>query len=327
MKAKTDFNKFWEQFKKSADPAPLLAAVNEAKQRSIDASAAAKAAEKNYFANVERKKEKVSSRIAELNGRRSAIETQYDALKYPLTTAMANEDTEELAKIRSDMKSLEAEKARVASEIELLQNVCVRGDDDLYMAVKAKHDHYLEQKKAAQEIMQTVHEYDFVKRYTEIADHCYYWSDYSIGTSVGSGADMEMVDKNYHAEDHAKRMSGERERIAGEAARRQSRGLVTVTQNIRDTDAKAAPGYNPDNGESGSYFAKLSHGISEGYSGPALREAMQRSGEPSHSGQRGAETSGSAPLRPPAPVVQYGAKAETVQTRQPRKGFGAFFKR
>lgn len=237
------FNKYWEQFTKNADPGNLESIVEKLLSDCKAAGLEASDAESAYYASAVKKEQKVIKQIVVLKKQLSNLQAEIDAYKYPFTTATANGDDEELDNIRSAMKSLAADKAQVESEIEMLQDAFIRGDDALYSDTVAKNDLFLTLKKATQEVMKTVANCGYSKRYESIEHLCKLCaSDYTIGATAGTGADMERLDKHYNAEQHAAR----RRDTEQEADHQQSDYEVKVTYGPGHLHEKPAPGYSPE---------------------------------------------------------------------------------
>jgi len=236
-----DFNEFWEQFKAESDPGRLQDALNGLISISRAASDEAQAAAETYFADVARREKVITGRIAELNTQRSALQEEINALKYPLTTATANEDAEVLDGIRGTLKQLEADKAQIAQEIELLQSAYIRGADGLYAAVKEKNDHYLEKRKIAQDALRMADD-GFIKKYAEVygdIDHLFRLKNSGICGLAGYGADMEKLDACHNAE----RVEQQRAEEAKERAERQRPDGPVIIHGHRDSAFRANPGF------------------------------------------------------------------------------------
>ena len=240
-----DFNKFWKQFKKEAALDKLIDALDELKSISIAASKDAKAAEDAYYANARKKEEKVAARVAKLNEQRIALQAKIGEYKYPLTNATANGDTDALDKIRSAMRALEAEKAQVVSEIELLESAYIRGDDTLYKAVELKNNRFLELKNAVLEAGRMIERDQYLeKRFEKITTFLHYFTcEYTCGTSLGAGANMEKLNNHYNAEQLAEQRKMEVAKMIEQKAARSN--VVEIAQRI-DSDRRAVPGYDPE---------------------------------------------------------------------------------
>lgn len=201
-------------------------------QASRAAAEEAAAAGKAYYASASTKKQKVDDSVSKLNKRLALIQARIDKLKYPYSTATADGDDEALEQLRGEIRELELEKSQCSSEIGLLQSTFVRGDETLYIAVKEAQDRFLTARNAVIDAARAIDDFDLEKMIKPLVSAASnYRSEYSSGTSLGVGIDMDKLEDHYHAEAVDKRRK--EEKALKEARIREARNSpsVTITHN------------------------------------------------------------------------------------------------
>lgn len=81
-----------------------------------------------YFADVARKRETIAARVANLRAEHSRISDEISSFAPALADATITGDNTALDSIQAKLTELEASKAAVAAQIELLAKVSVKGD-------------------------------------------------------------------------------------------------------------------------------------------------------------------------------------------------------
>ena len=85
-----------------------------------------------YFADREKRQKAISDRIEALKNQREALEAEVAAIGPRLAAATISGDVNTLEQIQSRLTDLEAQKAAISAQIELLSGVSVAGDKELF---------------------------------------------------------------------------------------------------------------------------------------------------------------------------------------------------
>ncbi len=91
-----------------------------------------------YFADVAKRETALKEKVNELNGQKEALASKIKSMEPMLVNATISGDSEALTKVQGVIADIEAQKAAVAAQIELLCNACVPGSKELLDAVEAK---------------------------------------------------------------------------------------------------------------------------------------------------------------------------------------------
>lgn len=158
----------------------ITAAVEEARRRDREAWESAEAAYKAYFADVEQREAKIKQRITDLTGQEDGIKAKIAAMQPGLVNATVSGDTEAFDRIQGNLADLEAKKAAIATQIELLSGATLPGNQELYRAAAAKFE---AKHEAAQRFMEEIEVIrDFAREqaeaWKEIEDKLFYASPY-----------------------------------------------------------------------------------------------------------------------------------------------------
>lgn len=93
-----------------------------------------------YFSDVEQRKERLEARIAALQEQAGALAADAEQVKPALVRASVEGDDRGVMKIQEELANIEAKRAAVVDQIEMLENAAVPGNDDLYKAALTKND-------------------------------------------------------------------------------------------------------------------------------------------------------------------------------------------
>lgn len=194
------------------DPQKMIsAALEELKQSMVDAAAEAHKASRAYYADAEAKQKKIASRIELLKNQRNTFQSQIEALKKPLLSATVSGNAQKLAELKASMKTLEADKIQVSTELEMLESAHMNGAEEFYNNVVEKNDRYVAALDAYQKSMRKVYEFALkkVETYNTIHRETQYYSCIPV-----YGPKMEDLKNHYNFDEH--------ERIRAEVARREA---------------------------------------------------------------------------------------------------------
>ena len=195
------FDEILEKFQTEDPEKIILQALAYVKQELTDASTLADKASKAYYANVAEQEQKIAARIELLKKEHISIQAKIDELKKPLIAATVSDDAKKLVDIKDSLKSLEADKLQLSTEIERLESFHVIGDEALYTDVVKKNAHFLETQKAYEEARKRAYKlavlreesYQAIQRETK-----HYW------TNAAYGPDMKKLEKHFNFEKYAK---------------------------------------------------------------------------------------------------------------------------
>ena len=210
-----------EQYK-AFDPSDLLEALKKLERNSIGAAAAAKEAEAAYYDNARERQAKVEARIDDLSERLEDCKSKIDALKKQKVEATATEDLAALTSIWESMKTLEAAKAQMQSDIETLRGAFITGGDEFYNFAVEENDHFLHAKETYRNAGRLLYELASVQmeRYESIKRH---FDDYGYPRGGGHGPDMKKLIAHHNADEMAKTKSMQEEEFAAQQAAETSR--------------------------------------------------------------------------------------------------------
>ena len=85
-----------------------------------------------YFDDVAQRKRRIADRVAELREQRDDLKNRIAAYGPRLASVTISGDTEGMITIQRELADMEANKAALASQIELLGSVAVHGDEAIY---------------------------------------------------------------------------------------------------------------------------------------------------------------------------------------------------
>lgn len=115
----------------------VKSALAELGQKAREYQAASNNACDIYFAGVTERENAVRRRLADLRGQQKSIAARIEAMGPVLAKSTVTGDHDTLAQIQSDMTDLEAQRAAVSTQIELLLSTQFPQDAELYDAAAA----------------------------------------------------------------------------------------------------------------------------------------------------------------------------------------------
>lgn len=93
-----------------------------------------------YFADVEQRQKRINTKLSELEKQKATLSRQVTDMKEDVVEASGTGDDAAFQQMQEKLASIEANKAAVSAQIEMLQSAHVRGDEKLYTAVCAAED-------------------------------------------------------------------------------------------------------------------------------------------------------------------------------------------
>ena len=140
--------------------------LEELRQENQAITAEARAAYDAYFADVRQRKAKIRQRAEALGQERDTLSEKILAMRPALVAATVEGNTDMVSRIQSDMADIEAQKAALTTQIELLSDAKVPGSKELFQAADSR----LEELRAANEryraAVGTIH--DFAREQLEL---------------------------------------------------------------------------------------------------------------------------------------------------------------
>lgn len=203
FKEASKFQEALEKIRTEGDPKILLDALEELRNACEIAASDANLAEKAYYASAKAKEQKITARIEVLKKKQTECDAKIEALREPLISANLSGDSQRLQAIQTEMKALQAEKAQLVTEIDMLSEAHVPGDRELYEEVvkknaihASKREAYLSAKKEAYLLaLDRIEAFEKLKRETK---------HYELGG--GYGVNMARIREHFHSK--AKKAEG-----------------------------------------------------------------------------------------------------------------------
>lgn len=118
--------------------AAIAAILSKLKEERQTAAAETQKAVDAYFTDVAKREAALKEKVNELNGQKEALASKIKSMEPMLVNATISGDSEALTKVQNMIADIEAQKAAVAAQIELLSNTRVPGSKELLDAVEAK---------------------------------------------------------------------------------------------------------------------------------------------------------------------------------------------
>ncbi len=116
----------------------VSAILSKLKEEGQAAAMEAQKAVDAYFADVAKREAVLKDKVNELSGQKEALASKIKSMEPMLVNATISGDSEALARVQGAIADMEAQKAAVAAQIELLANARVPGSKELLDAVEAK---------------------------------------------------------------------------------------------------------------------------------------------------------------------------------------------
>lgn len=177
----------------------VTAAVDELKRRGQQSRQEAKAACQAYFTDVEEKGAKVKRRLANLARQEAEIKAKINAMQPGLVSATVAGDSEAFDRIQNDLAGMEAQRAAVATQIQLLSGAPLHGDLKLYEAAEAQCGVSGEASQRYQTELEDIKAFvrEQAKAWDRLSDDLRYVTFYTPGA-----ADADMVKVYEHFKNH-----------------------------------------------------------------------------------------------------------------------------
>lgn len=118
----------------------VKSALADLRQMAGEYQAASNNACDTYFAGVTERENAVRQRFADLRGQQKSITAKIEAMGPVLAQSTIAGDNKVLAQIQSEMTDLEAQRAAVSTQIELLLSTQFPQDNELYAAVSSRRN-------------------------------------------------------------------------------------------------------------------------------------------------------------------------------------------
>lgn len=125
----------------------VRSALEELRQENQAITAEAQAAYDAYFADVRQRKVRIKQRIETLGQERDTLSEKIRTMRPALVAATVEGDTDTVSRIQGSMADIEAQKAALTAQIELLTGAKAPGSKELFQAAASK----LEELRAANE--------------------------------------------------------------------------------------------------------------------------------------------------------------------------------
>ena len=112
----------------------VRSALEELRQENQAITAEARAAYDAYFADVRQREAKIRQKVEALGQERDTLSEKILAMRPSLVAATVEGNTDMVSRIQSDMADIEAQKAALMTQIELLSEAQVPGSAELFQA-------------------------------------------------------------------------------------------------------------------------------------------------------------------------------------------------
>lgn len=116
----------------------VRSALEELRQENQTITAEARAAYDAYFADVRQREAKIRQKVEALGQERDTLSEKILAMRPSLVAATVEGNTDMVSRIQSDMADIEAQKAALTTQIELLSEAQVPGSAELFQAADSK---------------------------------------------------------------------------------------------------------------------------------------------------------------------------------------------
>ena len=110
----------------------------ELRQENQAITAEAQAAYDAYFADVRQREARIRQRVEALGQERDVLSEKIRTMRPALVAATVEGDTGTVSRIQGDMADIEAQKAALTAQIELLSDAKVPGSKELFQAADSK---------------------------------------------------------------------------------------------------------------------------------------------------------------------------------------------
>ncbi len=177
----------------------ITAAVDELKRRDQQSRQEVKSACQAYFTDVEEKEAKVKQRIADLARQEAEFKAKISAMQPGLVSATVAGDSETFERIQNALAGVEAQRAAVATQIQLLSGAPLPGDLKLYKAAEAQCGVSGEASQRYQTELEDIKAFvrEQAKAWDRLSDDLRYVTFYTSGV-----ADADLVKVYEHFKNH-----------------------------------------------------------------------------------------------------------------------------
>lgn len=139
--------------------AAISAAVEELKRQGQQAEREEDTACQAYFADVEEREAKVKQRLAGLAQQEEEIKRKITAMQSELVNATVSGDTDTFNRIQDALADLEAQRAAVATQVQLLSSAPLPGDLNLYKAAEVQREACKEKIEQCKAVLNSIDEF------------------------------------------------------------------------------------------------------------------------------------------------------------------------
>lgn len=161
--------------------AAISKAVEELKRLGQQAEQEEAAACQAYFSDVEERAAKVKQRVDDLVRQEEEIKQRISAMQPGLVNATVSGDTETFNRIQADLAGLEAQRAAIATQTQLLSSATLSGDLALYKAANDKAEACVKTRNQCKSDLEEIKRYvsDQIKEWEKIGNDLRYISFYT----------------------------------------------------------------------------------------------------------------------------------------------------
>ena len=117
----------------------VRSALEELRQENQAITAEARAAYDAYFTDVRQREAKIRQKVEALGQERDTLSEKILAMRPALVAATVEGNTDMVSRIQSDMADIEAQKAALTTQIELLSEAQVPGSAELFQTEMGAH--------------------------------------------------------------------------------------------------------------------------------------------------------------------------------------------
>lgn len=177
----------------------VTAAAEELKRQGQQSRQEAKAACRAYFADVEKKEAKVKRRLNDLAQQEAGIKAKISAMQPGLIDATVSGDTNAFNRLQDELADMEAQRAAVATQVQLLSSAQLPGNLELYKAAEAQCDASGEVSQRCQTELEDIKAFvrEQAKAWDRLSDDLRYVTFYTPGA-----ADADLVKVYEHFKSH-----------------------------------------------------------------------------------------------------------------------------
>lgn len=177
----------------------ISAVVEELKRRRQQSKREADAAYQAYFSDVEEREAKVKRRLEDLAQQEAGIKAKISALQPGLVDATVSGDTNAFNRLQDELADLEAQRAAVETQMQLLSSAQLPGSLELYKAAEAQCNASDEVSQRCQTELEKIKAFvrEQAKVWDRLSDNLCYVTFYTSGA-----VDANMVKVYEHFKNH-----------------------------------------------------------------------------------------------------------------------------